>query len=81
MEKLTYPKIRYRKAFTKARVHSKTNEEMSIEALEKRMINHKFRHSQYEPNFLAENNRAAIIAILSKDQDVREHASKVSLAA
>ena len=44
------------------------------------MIHHKFKHEQYEPHFLSETNRSAMIAILSKDQDVREHATKVSLA-
>ena len=73
MEKLTHPKIRYAKAFKRARIHSETKHELSIENLEKRMINHKFRHEQYDPRFLNEANRAAIIAILSQDQDVREH--------
>ena len=67
MEKLTHPKIRYMKAYSRARIHSKTNEEFSIENLEKSMINHKFRHEQYDARFLDESNRAAIIAILSKD--------------
>ena len=46
---------------------------MSIENLEKRMVIHKFNHKKYDPNFLSEPNRAAIIAILSKDQDNADH--------
>ena len=67
------------KSFTRSRIHEKTKEELSIENLERHMINHKFRHEQYDPHFLNEANRAAIIAFLSKEQDVREHASKMSL--
>ena len=62
------------KAFSKARINESTKEDLSISALEKRMVHHKNVHSKYDPDFLAENNRAAMIAILSKDQDVREHA-------
>ena len=46
---------------------------MSIRNLEKRMVIHKFNHKKYDPNFLSEPNRAAMIAILSKDQDIAEH--------
>ena len=37
------------------------------------MVIHKFDHTKYDPKFLEEQNRAAIIAILSKEQDLREH--------
>ena len=40
---------------------------MSIDNLEKRMVIHKFDHKKYDPNFLSEQNRAAMIAILSKE--------------
>ena len=46
---------------------------MSISNLEKRMVIHKFNHKKYDPNFLSEPNRAAMIAILSKDQDIVDH--------
>ena len=38
------------------------------------MVIHKFNHKKYDPNFLSEPNRAAMIAILSKDQDNADHA-------
>ena len=69
----TPPKIRYLKAYQKARITSESGQELSIQNLEKRMVLHKFDHSQYEPQFLAEDNRAAIIAILSMAQDVKDH--------
>ena len=78
VEKVDPPKIRYPKSFQKARIHSKTKEECSIESLEKRMVLHKFDHEKYDPMFLAEQERAAIIAILSRDQDVREHLRNLS---
>lgn len=44
------------------------------------MVLHKFDHSQYDPHFLAEQNRAAMIAYLSKEQDVKEHERKSNLS-
>jgi len=55
------------KAYNKAKIDSSTADEISIDNLEKMMVTHKFDHSKYDPKFLEENNRAAIIAILSKE--------------
>jgi hypothetical protein len=57
----------------KARIFEGSAEELSIRNLEKKMVLHKFDHEKYNPHFLAETNRAAMIAYLSADQDVREH--------
>ena len=67
------PKIRYGKALNRARIYEGTAQELSIRNLEKKMVLHKFDHSKYEPHFLAEPNRAAMIAYLSADQDVKQH--------
>ena len=63
--------IRYFKSYNKARIHSDTQDELSIPNLERKMVRHKFDHATYEPEFLHESNRSAMIAILSKEQDVR----------
>ena len=73
VEKDPPAKIRYKKAYTKAYINQDTDTDMSISNLEKRMVIHKFNHKKYDPNFLSEPNRAAMIAILSKDQDIVDH--------
>ena len=42
-------KLRYAKAFSKAKIDSKTEKEMTIDNLEKVMIVQKFDHFKYDP--------------------------------
>lgn len=78
-EPIEYAKIRYNKAFNKAKLDNETDREMSIRNLERSMVMHKFNHAKYDPKFMEEQNRAAIIAILSKEQDLREHQKAIEL--
>ena len=65
-ETIDYAKIRYSKAYNKAKINSRTEDEISIDNLTKMMAMHKFDHGKYDPNLLEEHNKADIIAILSK---------------
>jgi len=66
-------RLRYARAYNKARISSETNQELSIENLEREMVRFKIDHENFDPSLLEEQSRAGIIAILSKEQDVKDH--------